>query len=416
MNEQHPDQKYLDFAQKWVDGTITDDEKAEYIEWLKQLDSEASLDVSPEIATGKFEHKQKILAEIQRRIGDEQHSQNYHAGLSVVTDEATLSQRGYHTRIRNNSARKIFAAAAVLTGLILSAYFMFFNKNNRETLTSSEVATKKSTDLEAGSTGAVLTLANGKVIVLDTAANGTLASQVMKNQEAIVFAADTTSQIVQYNTLSTPRARQQQLILPDGSRVWLNAESSIRFPTAFTGSNRQVQITGEAYFEIRPDKTKPFIVNMDQSSVRVLGTHFNVMAYPDERFIETTLLEGSVQFNNGDRHLMLIPGQQSKLSQTHELLLERKPDLELVMAWKNGFQSFKNTNLATILRQVRRWYDVDIDLDPNIPSEITFSGEVPREVTLQQLLTALESKQLKFSLDAEKRMLSVRYDPTQHKP
>lgn len=410
MHEKHPDQKYLDFAQKWVDGTITEEEKAAYIEWLKQSDHDLPLEVEPTIASSREEHSQKILAEIQRRIsldsGNQQQQENtpdLHPGIS---QQQTYRQ----APVKRISPRKIIAAAALVAGLIFSGYLVFFNRTQQEVVNSGVIIKEKATDVEAGSNGAVLKLANGKVIILDTASNGSLANQVLKNQEAIVFEAAASEGAMQFNTLTTPRARHQQVVLPDGSRIWLNAESSIRFPTSFTGITREIELTGEAYFEITPDKTKPFIVNMKQSTVTVLGTHFNVMAYADEPFIETTLLEGSVRFNSNDRQMLLSPGQQSKLSLKNELLLDRHPDLELVMAWRNGFQSFKNANLASILRNVRRWYDVDIQFDSDIPSDLTFSGEVPREVSLQQLLRALESKQLKFTLDAEKRQLSVSHD------
>jgi transmembrane sensor len=421
MNSKHPDQKYLEFARKWVDGTITDEEKAEYIAWLKQSELGARLYVDPDIASSREEHRLKIFAEIQRRISEENSDQksadqNYEANPLPAGSEAYPLPHYSPASTKKISFKRVLAAAAVVAGLIFSGYLIFFNKPEQSSVSSSQPEKKKEIDVAAGTTGAILTLANGKVIVLDTAANGDLGNRVMKNQEAIVFEAVTTGETIQFNTLATPRARQQQLVLPDGSRVWLNAESSIRFPTAFTGSTREIELTGEAYLEINPDKKKPFIVRIQRSSVTVFGTHFNVMAYPEEPFVETTLLEGSVRVDHGDRQMMLIPGQQSRLSKNQELLLDRHPDLELVMAWKNGFQSFKNADLGSILRQVRRWYDVEIRFDSDIPPEVTFSGEVPREVSLQQLIKALESKQLKFTLDAGERVLSVRYDPVQDKP
>lgn len=385
MEENQLNQKYLLLARKWVEGTISEDELKEYTDWLKQIDPDASVEIPAEIALSKEAHKKKIYKELRRRI-----------------KSGSLNQ---HIPVY----RRALQWAAVLTGITLLGYFSYYFIHDKKEQPSRAVVVPS--DVQPGTNGAILTLASGKVIVLDTATNGTLDSNILKSQAVIVFEPAPSGESVQYNTLTTPRARQQQLILPDGSHVWLNAESSIRFPTTFTGTTREIEISGEAYFEITHDKTKPFVVNVRQSSVLVLGTHFNVMAYPEEAFLETTLLEGAVSFRNSKEQITLKPGQQGRLSQTKQLQLVTNPDIETVMAWKNGLQSFKKADIATVLRQVKRWYDVDIDYGGSVPSEITFSGEVPREVTLTQLLKALESKQLSFRLDASNKKLSVQFHP-----
>lgn len=388
MNENQLYQKYLQLAQKWVDGTITEEERKEYVEWLNTFDADNNLDIPEEIALSKEAHKQKIYEALQHRI---------------KTEASYKTNIGY---------RRILQWAAVFTGLLLLGYSVYVFVNSPKQQTPEKTITAIPVDVQPGTTGAVLKLANGKVIILDTAANGNLDNNVMKSQEAIVFeSSPTAGEAVEYNTLTTPRARQQQLVLPDGSRVWLNAESSIRFPTNFIGKPREIEISGEVYFEVSPDKTKPFVVNVKQSSVVVLGTHFNVMAYSNEAFLETTLLEGAVSFRNNNEKITLKPGQQSRLSQNEKLQLVANPDIEMVMAWKNGFQSFKKTGIDAILRQIKRWYDVDIEYETEVPSEITFTGEIPREVTLSQLLKALESKQLHFTLNALQKKLHVKFNP-----
>lgn len=388
MHENQQYQKYLLLAQKWVDGTISEEELREYTDWLKQIDADAHVEIPAEIATTKEAHREKIFRELQRRIK----SEGAHPHKPVY--------------------RHMLQWAAMFTGIILLGYFTYYLINNKKERTARETMTvTPADDVQPGTNGAILALANGKVIVLDTAANGTLDNNVMKSRAAIVFEKAPEDEPVQYNTLTTPRARQQQLILPDGSHVWLNAESSIRFPTTFAGKTREIAISGEAYFEISPDKTKPFVVNVRQSSVVVLGTHFNVMAYPDEAFLETTLLEGAVSFRNNNEQMILRPGQQSRLSQTKQLQLVTNPDIEVIMAWKNGFQSFKKADIGTILRQIKRWYDVEVEYEGSIPPELTFTGEIPREVTLSQLLKALESKRLHFTLNAPNKRLHVQFNP-----
>jgi ferric-dicitrate binding protein FerR (iron transport regulator) len=387
MRENQQYQRYLQLAQKWVDGTISEAELKEYTDWLKRIDADAHIEIPAEIATSKAAHREKIFRALQHRIKGE--------GL----------QR--HKPVY----RSMLRWAAMFTGVILVGYMAYYLRDSTKEQPAQKAVTAIQDDVQPGTHGAILALGNGKVIVLDTAANGTLDNNVMKSREAVVFDRAPEGGPVQYNTLTTPRARQQQLVLPDGSRIWLNAESSIRFPAAFTGETREVEISGEVYFEINPDKTKPFIVKVQQSSVVVLGTHFNVMAYSDEAFLETTLLEGAVSFRSNNEQMILKPGQQSRLSQNKQLQLVPNPDIEVIMAWKNGFQSFKKADIGMILRQIKRWYDVEVEYEGTIPSELTFTGEIPREVTLSQLLKALESKQLHFALDAPNKKLQVRFNP-----
>lgn len=387
MEENQLYQKYLLLAQKWVDGTINEEELREYTDWLNQIDPDTVVNIPANIASDKDAHKEKIYKELQRRIKRES------------------------PRQKKPVYRRTLQWAAVLTGISILSYFTYYFATDKKESSPQATIQPAPTDIEPGTNGAVLTLANGKVIVLDTASNGTLDNNVLKSIEAIVFEAPPKDEPVQYNTLITPRARQQQLVLPDGSRIWLNAESSIRFPTAFTGNTREIEISGEVYFEINPNKAKPFVVNVEKSSIIVLGTHFNVMAYPNEAFLETTLLEGAVSFNNNSNKIVLKPGEQSRLSQNKQIQLVTNPDIDMVMAWKNGFQSFKKTDIAAILRQIKRWYDVEVEYEGNIPPEITFTGEIPREVTLSQLLNALESKQVHFILDAAHKKLRVQFTP-----
>jgi ferric-dicitrate binding protein FerR (iron transport regulator) len=222
----------------------------------------------------------------------------------------------------------------------------------------------------------------------------------------------------------TPRGGQYQLILPDGSKVWLNAASSIRYPTAFTGNERKVEITGEVYFEIEklrnvsgqkiPFKVviAPSPLGESRGAIEVLGTHFNINAYDDEASSKVTLLEGMVKVmkeqgaKNANDKVILNPGEQAVLTVDHSpLSIEHSPDLEQVMSWKNGFTAFKSADIKSIMRQVARWYDVDVKFEGTI-SERTFTGGVSRSASLSELLRLLEVSKVHFKLNGKELIVT----------
>jgi ferric-dicitrate binding protein FerR (iron transport regulator) len=261
-------------------------------------------------------------------------------------------------------------------------------------------------DVLPGGNKAVLTLGNGATIILDSAHTGALAQQgntqvVKLNNGQLLYnhtAKNGENSLtidhspLTYNTLSTPRGGQYQLVLPDGSTVWLNAASSIRFPTAFTGNERNVEITGEAYFEVKKNAAMPFTVKMNNgASVQVLGTHFNINAYDDEETIKTTLLEGSVKITKDAALAIIRPGEQATLShksQTSQNIPVQKVDVEEVMAWKNGAFQFGGATIETVMRQISRWYDVEVEYKGNI--SLHFAGTISRNVNISQVLEMLE--------------------------
>jgi ferric-dicitrate binding protein FerR (iron transport regulator) len=207
-----------------------------------------------------------------------------------------------------------------------------------------------------------------------------------------------------YNAITTPKGRQYQLTLADGSKVWLNAASSIRYPTAFPGNERVVEITGEAYFEITPDRIKPFRVFVKGMEVQVLGTHFNINSYDDEATIKTTLLEGSVKVKMNNNTRLLLPGQQAQISSNAgdgDIKVVKDIDLAVVMAWKNGYFSFDKTDLGAVMRQISRWYIVDIIYTGKIPDR-KFGGEISRNNNLSEVLKILEESKVKFRIEGAK--------------
>jgi len=329
----------------------------------------------------------------------------------VAIDKNAIAARPVH---RVNFLRTTwFRYAAILLLLIGAGYLFYIRRTQKEAIARQELA--KGPDVLPGGNKAVLTLSDGSVIVLDSAGNGILTQQgstkVIKSgagQLAYDAAASgklTAASEATYNTISTPRGGQYQVALPDGSKVWLNASSSLHFPTAFLGKSREVEVTGEAYFEIAKDVHKPFYVKVKGQSVEVLGTQFNINAYTDEPLIRTTLLEGSVRVRNGDAVAMLAPGQQAKvhnpLSGPGGISVVKDADLEEAVAWKNGLFHLTSADIGAIMRQLTRWYDVEVEFEGGIPSG-HITGEVPRNTSLAKVLKVFETSGVHFSIEGRK--------------
>jgi transmembrane sensor len=192
------------------------------------------------------------------------------------------------------------------------------------------------------------------------------------------------------------------MTLSDGTQVWLNAGSSVTYPVAFTGYERKVMITGEAYFEVAHNAAKPFIVSKGAMSVKVLGTHFNVNAYDDEAAIKVTLLEGSVEVSNAKVKQLLKPDQQAEVNSM--IAINDNVNIDAVMAWKNGFFHFGNTGFGDVMKQVSRWYDVEVVYSGQVP-ERTFGGEIPREANLSQLIQILNESKINCRVEGKKLII-----------
>ncbi|WP_316788297.1 FecR family protein [Pedobacter frigoris] len=285
------------------------------------------------------------------------------------------------------------AAASVLIALSTAVYFYKSDKpafdRNTETLS----------DIPPGSNKATLTLANGKVIYLDSVGSGSIAQQagieITKTKDGqLVYHIATnkksdTKAGPAYNTVITPRGGQYQINLPDGTKIWLNAASSLKYPTAFNGNKRKVELSGEAYFEVAKDKKHPFIVATDKQEIEVLGTHFNVNSYTDEAVTKTTLLEGAVKVSQvgTGKTATLLPGQQAILDDSN--LTTRIVDTEESTAWKNGFFQFNESDLGSIMKQLSRWYNVDIVFESKSANDL-FHFKVPRNLNLNEVINLLE--------------------------
>lgn len=299
--------------------------------------------------------------------------------------------------------------AAAVVGLLLISTVLYYllQPSDTEINENQEMITGTiQNDLLPGGNKAILTLSDGTMIILDSADNGSLAMQgntnVMKLDDGQLaydinsYEPDAGKTL--YNTISTPRGGQYKIILPDGSKVWLNAASSLKFPAAFTGNERMVELTGEGYFEVAKDEAKPFKVTTNGVVVEALGTQFNVNVYEDETKKSTTLVEGKVQVSNENDIVVLTPGEQAEVDDEGKIKTIMGVDVAEISAWKNGLFLFDNVDIETIMRQVSRWYDVDIKYEGKVP--VKFSATIERNVPVSKLLRLLQlTSRVKFKVE-----------------
>lgn len=257
-----------------------------------------------------------------------------------------------------------------------------------------------------GKNGAVLTLADGSTLVLDSMGNGEITTQtgakLILKDSALAYtpAGGAANGAIGYNTMTTPNGRQFQVTLPDGSKVWLNAASSLRYPTAFTGKERLVEVTGEAWFEVAPKANMPFRINVNnQATIEVLGTSFNVNAYENEGMVRATLVNGAIAVSNQHQRAVLKPGQQASAAPTAGSRMRVElADVDKVAAWRYGLFNFQNASLQEVMKQLERWYDIRVVYDKKIP-DIKFGGELSRNMTLEGLLRTLEASEVHFRME-----------------
>lgn len=380
-----PDEKRLsELEAKWLNGTIGAEEAKEYADWYNQ-EHDSPVEIPASFAVSEEEHKERVFQKINSRR------------LKVVP-------------IRTRLLRVASVAAALV--LFTSAAYWFFDKKPAKTTQKAATATAFNNDVAPGKTQATLTLGNGQTIVLDTASNGLLAQQgatsIVNKDGTLTYTGVKGDVALQYNTLTTHKGEQYPVTLSDGTKVWLNAESALRFPVQFSDTVRQVEVSGEAYFEVATVKTAsgkdkmPFTVKIKTASgnggeVRVLGTHFNINAYSDEPAIKTTLLEGSVKI---DGSVVLRPGQQSQREQNGSLKVADNVDTDEVVAWKNGNFTYSNTDISTLMRQVGRWYDIEVVYEGQKTKD-RFAGSISRTASLSQLLKILELSRVHFKLEGK---------------
>lgn len=303
-----------------------------------------------------------------------------------------------HELIQQNRVKRDFlkmkimgAAAAVILICSVALYFTNISTTGKPAL-QDQSASAKEHDIAPGVDKAILTTSDGTTVTLEDQQDEALMYQLINNPGKL---ANT------YNSVSTPRGTQYHLTLPDGSEVWLNSGSSIRFPSSFANGRRRVETTGEVYFEVAK-KHSPFVVVTGSQEVEVLGTHFNINAYDDEDDVRTTLLEGSVKVSGSDKKArFLVPGQQSVLSASGQFRTITQADTEGAVAWKNGYFKFDRQNLQVIMRQISRWYDVEVSYSGDIPND-EYVGKIKRSEQVSGVLRILRLSKLNFRVEGKK--------------
>ncbi|MGF7039761.1 FecR family protein [Mucilaginibacter lappiensis] len=379
-------QEFLQLIDKYLNGTASAEEERLLLDFFDSFQSTQGWDES--VLGVKEQLEAKMLKRLQQTVyqSKKQHPPKV---------------------IRLFTIRNVAAAAIILVAIGAGTYYYIQLNAKRSFIANSTKAIKH--DVDPGNNKAILTLENGAKLVLDSAKIGTLAKKgkisIRKTKDGqLIYAVDrgndaATNEPITYNTITTPRGGQYQVILPDGTKVWLNAASSLKFPTAFAGNQRSVELIGEAYFEVTKNTAKPFMVKVDKMQVKVLGTHFNIMAYSDEAEIKTTLLEGAIQLNNGSKRNFLKPGQQGIVKDDNVQVIDA--DTDEAIAWKNGFFEFRRVSIQDIMKQLSRWYDTEVTYEGKIPDD-EFVGKIERNVKLSQVLHILELNHVHFKIENKK--------------
>ncbi len=379
-------QHYELLAQKWLNGTINDMERAEFMQWYNSMDDGKDIEIPSSVAETEASHRERIFAGIQQLL---------HIEEKTVAPVPALRRRHW------------WAAAAILLVLLGGGLAWVLMHQGRQ----EPIAIALNDVLAPQSSKATITLGNGQKVLLDSLAKGQLATQgnikivkLANGTIAYQIGGKTISGDLLYNTLENPIGSQvAHLTLADGTQVWLNAGSSLRYPVVFAGKERKVDITGEAYLEVAHNAAKPFTVSKGELAIRVLGTHFNINTYPEEGENKVTLLQGLVRVSKGNNVGMLHPGQQAQVGQ--QVHVVRDVNLEAIMAWKEGRFVFDRKDIHTTMRQIARWYDVDVEYKGNVTG--FFSGSISRQENASQVLKMLAlTGEAHFSIQGKKVIVS----------
>lgn len=380
MSSIPPEDQLSELAEKWRNGTITEEEKITFNTWYNSFDD-------TELVIEEQGTLDSLGADLNARI---------------------KTRLSFRSSPRKN-VKWWYLAAAVL---LMSGTGIYFSSGSISSALPKE-NNQLAGSVQPGGNKAFLTLSNGKKISLTDTTNGQIAEQsgisitktasgqlvyTVKNSATLKNAGKT-----EFNTIETPPGGQYQIDLPDGTKVWLNAASSLKFPTHFAGTQRRVELTGEGYFEVSKDKKKPFTVVTAQQQVQVLGTHFNINAYKDENATRTTLLEGSVKVLTGTQNQapkLLSPGQQSTVAKN--TFKVDHVDTDNVIAWKNGYFTFNGEDLEVSMRKLSRWYNVEVVYEGNFDN-ISFGGSISRSRSLTEVLKILElTRKMKFKIEGRR--------------
>ncbi len=363
-------------------GTATEKEIALLHQWYDKADKEEiELVFTPEPETTEAVGK-RLFGGVQLAIQEEQREKR-------------------HRRIV--LTRRWIAAASVIFVIVFTGKYFWDARGSTKPAPGVARVTKPGNDLPPGSNKARLLLGDGSVIDLADAKNGTIrhdaGARIEKKDGQLIYQG---AEAPEMNAIQTPRGGQYEVILADGTKVWLNSASSLSYPATFTGKNRQVQLKGEAYFEVAEDKNKPFKVSVGDVQVEVLGTHFEVMAYEDENAINTTLLAGAVKVTGkGMASRVLMANQEASLDRSSGSLSVSEVDAEEAVAWKDGFFEFEGVSIETVMRQLARWYDVSVEYQGKTDKH--FRGKISRSSNVSEVFRMLElTGEVHFSTEGKK--------------
>ncbi|MFT3949583.1 MAG: FecR domain-containing protein [Agriterribacter sp.] len=358
------------------------------------------------LETGLQDDLKQVIKDAWEHTGEDEDITDAGAGelMQKIFSENLDSNNKLVSIGKRTEWRSIAAAAAMVIAIGAAVYYAVMHKRGKpaEIVKVAELPA----DIKAPQTNrATITMAGGKTVYLDSAFNGTLAVQgsiqVVRLDDGQIAYRGSAEALI-YNTLTNPRGSKViNMILSDGSQVWLNAGSSVTYPVAFIGNERKVSITGEAYFEVAHNIAKPFIVSKGDLQVQVLGTRFNINVYDDESDARITLLQGSVKVKNGKKENMLQPGQQAQIASGIKII--SNADIEQVMAWKNGLFVFNRARIQDVMRQLARWYDLDVHYTGEVP-EGKFKGEISRDLSLSQVLNGLTATRIHFTMESGNRI------------
>lgn len=374
-------------------GTLTDSEKQELEQWTKASAANQQL-------FDQYSQADQLLSAFNERNARNKR-------ITKQLEQFVQEQKGisHPARVHYIHRWKWVAAASVIFLLGIAIYFVVDDKKDPPFPSGSITAEQ----IQPGKEGAVLTLADGSQVSLDSVKNGVIAMQYGVTARVIdgALVYEGSGSQLQYNTMSTPKGRQYQLTLPDGTKVWLNAASSVKYPTVFTGNERNVSISGEVYFEVAKKSSQPFRVAVDRKlTIDVLGTSFNVNAYPDETTLYTTLIDGAVRVtgSKAGNSQVLKPAQQAVLANGESISVNNNVDTDKVLAWKNGVFNFEGASLADVMKQIERWYDIEVVYEKGIP-DIKFWGKITKDVPLSGMLIALEKTKVHFKMENNRTLV-----------
>jgi transmembrane sensor len=381
--------------QRWMENTITREEKGELVRLLNE--QTLLLDVEPALQEmWDAQTRQPVFSEDETVSMIERILSN-----NRVEEEIDWQPPVHRVHFMR---RWGWAAASIIILLGVGVFLWTTNKNDPETQRT--VVHAPANDMMPAMGKVVLKLPDGQQIYLDSL-HGSIVKEgaLTVNNKKGALAYNGAADKMEFHTLTVPRGRQYQLQLPDGTNVWLNAASSITYPIIFTGQERKVTVSGEVYFEVAKNRSKPFRVAANDMMITVIGTHFNVNAYNDEPFLATTLLEGGVKVSGKNKTVILSPNEQSLSDATGSISVNRNVPINEVMAWREGFFHFESADLPTILRELARWYDVDVVYEGVISKE-RFFMIVNRNSSLSAVLKALQTNDVSFNINGKK--LTVR--------